>query len=83
MRKTDLSTQAGIGFTIVVAAATFLVAVVAGLFLIWQPDPATLTQRGQATQISLAAPPDVPRGAKTAHPPAPMGGLVTAPQAVQ
>ena len=55
--KRDLPTQVGIGFTIVVASATFLVAVVAGLFLIWQPAPDTLTQRASASpQISLAAP---------------------------
>jgi hypothetical protein len=80
MRKMDLSTQAGIGFTIVVAAATFLVAVVAGLFLIWQPDAATFTQQGQATQVSLAAPPDVHRGAETSQPPAPLEGINPAPQ---
>ena len=56
--KRDLPTQVGIGFTIVVASATFLVAVMAGIFLIWQPDVQTLTQqRAQAPQISLAAPP--------------------------
>ena len=55
--KRDLPTQVGIGFTIVVASATFLVAVMAGLFLIWQPDAQTLTQQSAASpQISLAAP---------------------------
>ena len=55
--KRDLPTQVGIGFTIVVASATFLVAVMAGLFLIWQPDPQTLTQQqAESPQISLAAP---------------------------
>ena len=56
--KRDLPTQMGIGITIVVASATFLVAVMAGLFLIWQPDAATLTQqRAASPQISLAAQP--------------------------
>jgi hypothetical protein len=56
--KRDLPTQVGIGFTIVVASATFLVAVIAGLFLIWQPDAQTLTQqRAESPQISLAASP--------------------------
>lgn len=56
--KRDVPTQIGIGFTILVASATFLVAVMAGMFLIWQPDANTLTQRAeQAPQISLAAPP--------------------------
>ena len=56
--KRDIPTQVGIGFTILVASATFLVAVMAGLFLIWQPDASTLTQRAaQSPQISLAAQP--------------------------
>ena len=55
--KRDVPTQVGIGFTILVGSATFLVAVLAGVFLIWQPDAGTLTQRpAQAPQISLAAP---------------------------
>jgi len=63
--KRDVPTQLGIGFTIVVASATFLVAVIAGLFLIWQPDAGTLTERGAASpQISLAAPPASQPGAE-------------------
>ena len=49
--KRDVPTQVGIGFTILVGSATFLVAVLAGVFLIWQPDAGTLTQRpAQARQ---------------------------------
>jgi hypothetical protein len=60
--RSDVPTQVGIGFTIVVAAATFLVAVMAGLFLIWQPDARTLTQvRNAPSQLSFAAPADVRR----------------------
>jgi hypothetical protein len=81
--KTNLPTQVGIGFTIVVAAATFLVAVVAALFLIWQPDAETLSQQRAASQISLAASPDVRRGPETAQPPAPLGGINPTPQPVQ
>jgi len=36
--KRDIPTQAGIAFTILVAAATFAVAVIAGIFLIYQSD---------------------------------------------
>ena len=36
--KRDIPTQAGIGFTILIAAATFVVAVVAGIFLIYQSE---------------------------------------------
>jgi len=81
--KADLPTQVGIGFTICVAAATFLVAVVAALFLIWQPDANTFSQQRTASQISLAAPPDVRRGADTAEPPFALGGINPAPQPVQ
>jgi len=81
--KRDLPTQAGIGFTIAVAFATFLVAVVAGLFLIWQPDTALIIQSRAATQVSFAAPPDVQRGAQTSHPPAPVAGINPAPQTAQ
>jgi hypothetical protein len=56
--KRNVPTQVGIGFTILVASATFLVAIMAGLFLIFQPDAQTLTQqRAGSPQISLAAPP--------------------------
>ena len=81
--KADLPTQVGIGFTVLVAAATFLVAVVAALFLIWQPDANTLSQQRTAAQISLAASPDVRRGADTAEPPAPLGGVNPTPRPVQ
>lgn len=81
--KRDLPTQAGIGFTIAVAVATFLVAVVAGLFLIWQPDTAMFTRSSAVTQVSLAAPPDVQRGAETSQPPAPVAGINPAPQTAQ
>jgi hypothetical protein len=81
--KTDVPTQVGIGFTIVVAVATFLVALVAALFLIWQPDANRVAQQRSASQISLAAPPDVRRGADTAQPPASLGGINPTPQPVQ
>jgi hypothetical protein len=81
--KANLPTQVGIGFTIVVAAATFLVAVVAALFLIWQPDANTLAQQRAASQISLAASSDVRRGADTTQPPSSLGGVNPMPQPVQ
>ena len=81
--KTDLPTQVGIGFTIVVAAATFLVAVVAALFLIWQPDANTIGNRDLQAQISVAASPDVRRGPDIAEPPLSVAGVNPTPQPVQ
>jgi hypothetical protein len=54
--KKDIPTGAGIIFTILVAAATLAVAVVAGIFLVYQSDM-TLGFNGQSpgpAQISLA-----------------------------
>ena len=81
--KADLPTRVGIGFTILVAAATFLVAVVAALFLIWQPDANTIGDQGLRPQISVAASPDVRRGPDIAEPPASVAGINPTPQPVQ
>jgi len=82
--KADVPTQVGIGFTIFVAAATFLVALVAALFLIWEPDAGTLTAAQRAgSQISLAAPSGVRQGPYAAQPPASTSGINPAPQPVQ
>ena len=80
--KADIPTQVGIGFTVLVAAATFLVAVVAALFLIWEPDANALSEQRTASQISLAAPADVRRGPDTVQPPA-AGSINPTPQPVQ
>jgi hypothetical protein len=76
--KRDVPAQAGIGFTILVAAATFAVAVVAGIFLIYQSET-TLVSNPQLralaqSQMSLAETPDGQRGPGAA-------GLFTAPPA--
>ena len=63
--KRDIPTQAGVGFTIFVAAATFAIAVVAGIFLVYQSET-TLGSNVQLrtlaqAQMSLAeAPPPTP-----------------------
>ena len=72
--KRDIPAQAGIGFTILVAAATFAVAVVAGIFLIYQPETSwgsnaqlrALAQAQMQAQMSPAEMPDVQRGVRTA-----------------
>jgi hypothetical protein len=56
--KRDIPTGAGIGFTILIAAATLAVAVVAGIFLVYQSEM-TLGFSGPVpspgpTQMSLA-----------------------------
>jgi hypothetical protein len=56
--KADIPTRVGVGFTILVAAATSLVAVVAALFLIWQPEANTIGQQRLPAQIQAAASPD-------------------------
>ena len=71
--KRDLSLKASIGFTVLVATVTFAIAVVAGLFLIWQTGPGRTafeirTRATPQAQISLAAP-DVKRGPDTAEQP--------------
>jgi len=50
MKRYDPS-EAGIGFTIFVAAATFVIAVVAGIFLIYQSE----TTLGSNTQLHALA----------------------------
>ena len=79
--KRDVPTQAGIGFTILVAAATFVIAVVAGIFLLYQSETtlgsnAQLRALAQA-QMSLAEAPDKqrnllmgPRSTEVTPPPA-------------
>jgi uncharacterized membrane protein YdcZ (DUF606 family) len=58
--KRDIPTEAGIGFTILIAAATLAVAVVAGIFLIYQSDiNLTLNTPSRApvqAQMSLSGP---------------------------
>jgi len=60
--KHDIPTEAGVGFTLIIAAATFAIAVGAGIFLIYEPDLPN-AQSGIATQsqISLAQTPDAER----------------------
>jgi sensor histidine kinase regulating citrate/malate metabolism len=69
--KRDVPTQAGVGFTIFVAAATFAIAVVAGIFLIHQSET---TSRANAqwralaqAQMSLAEAPDIQRALRMAR----------------
>ena len=81
--KLDLPTQVGIGFTICVAAATFFVAVVAALFLIWEPDASTLSEQRTGSQISLAAPSGVRQEPYTPQSPVSAGNLRPAPRPVQ
>jgi uncharacterized membrane protein len=59
--KRDIPTEAGIGFTILIAAATLAVAVIAGIFLIYQSEMnvslnAQSRAPGQA-QMTLVEPP--------------------------
>lgn len=81
--KADLPTRVGIGFTVLVAAATFLVAVVAALFLIWQPDANIIGEQRLPSAVSTAASPDVHRGPDTAQPPVSVAGINPAPRPVQ
>ena len=73
--KREIPTQAGIGFTIFVAAATFAIAVVAGIFLIYQSETtmgsnAQLRTLAQA-QMSLPEAPDMQRALRMAPPSTP------------
>ena len=54
----DIPAKAGIGFTLIVAAATFAVALVAGIFLIWETARASSAQSSGQTpsQISRVTP---------------------------
>jgi len=81
--KADLPTRVGIGFTVLVATATFLVAVVAALFLIWQPDANTIGEQRLPPEVSAAASPDMRRGADTAQPSVSVAGINPTPQPVQ
>jgi hypothetical protein len=36
--KRDIPTQAGIGLALIIATATFIIAIVAGIFLIYEPE---------------------------------------------
>ena len=68
--KRHSPTEAGIGFTIFVAAATFAIAVVAGIFLIYQSETilgsnAQLRALAQA-RMSLAEAPDLQRALRMA-----------------
>ena len=51
--KRHSPTEAGIGFTIFIAAATFAIAVVAGIFLIYQSD-ATVSYNAQLRGLAQA-----------------------------
>ena len=60
--KRDIRTEAGVAFTIFVAAATFVIAVVAGIFLIYQSE-ATLGSNARLralAQAQMSPAPDVP-----------------------
>ena len=79
--KRDAPTQAGVGFTIFVAAATFVIAVVAGIFLLYQSET-TLSSNAQLralaqAQISLAEGPDMQRALRT--PPSAPNGVIPPP----
>jgi hypothetical protein len=68
--KRHSPTEAGVGFTIFVAAATFVIAVVAGIFLIYQSETTLssniqLRELAQA-QMSLAEAPGPQRGLQAA-----------------
>ena len=80
--KRDIPTEAGIGFTLIVAAATFAVAVIAGIFLIWESGGTPSAQfRGPGqtqSQVSLIAP-DVQRGPQTERSPVSGSGINPAP----
>ena len=62
--KNDMPTQAGIGLTLILAATTFAIAVVAGIFLLYQPDavlPNGESSIAPQAQISMAPTPDAER----------------------
>jgi hypothetical protein len=68
--KRDIPTEAGIGFTLVVAAVTFAVAVIAGIFLIYEPGLDGFRARAQG-QVAMIQSPDaqgVPRNAPVQGP---------------
>ena len=48
--KRDIPTEAGIGFTLLVAAVTFAVAVIAGIFLIYEPGLSGMANNGVRAQ---------------------------------
>ena len=54
--KRDIPMEAGIGFTILIAAATLAIAVVAGIFLIYQSDMTAQLRTPEQAQMSLAEP---------------------------
>ncbi len=70
--KRDRPTQAGIGFTILIAAATLAVAVVAGIFLIYQSEMNlgfnTQFRPVVQAQISPAVTPDLQRSPQAPTP---------------
>jgi hypothetical protein len=69
--KRDIPTQAGIGFTFVVAALTFAVAVIAGIFLFYQSGittaPSAQIDAPAESQISLAQMPNLRRDSPAEH----------------
>ena len=64
--KRDIPTEAGIGFTLLVAAVTFAVAVIAGIFLIYEPGLSGMANNGvraqTRAQVAMIGRPDARRG---------------------
>lgn len=60
--KRDIPTEAGIGFTLLIAAVTFAVAVIAGIFLIYEPGLSGFRTQTQA-QLAMIETPDARRNA--------------------
>jgi hypothetical protein len=85
--KRDIPTQAGIGFTLLVAALTFAVAAMAGIFLFYQSGMVTVPiaqiEAPAQSQISLAQAPDVRRGSQVEHPPSASPGINPTPAPAQ
>jgi hypothetical protein len=89
--KRDIPTQAGIGFTLLVAALTFAVAVIAGIFLFYQSGmvtaPSAQIETPAQSKISLAQAPaataDVRRGSQVEHPPSASPGINPTPAPAQ
>ena len=54
--KRDIPTKAGLGFTVLIAAAPLAVPVVAGIFLIYQSETNAQLRTPHRVQITLAGP---------------------------
>jgi hypothetical protein len=66
--KRDIPMEAGIGFTLLIAAVTFAVAVIAGIFLIYEPGLDGFRGQTQA-QVAMIQGPDARRNAPLNPPP--------------